>query len=157
MGNPVKHFSPGDLDDGRIIYEHDGSDTYSDNIIFRLNDGQHQVEFLFPVTVHSGDRVPFPLTERIRFKLSDDNIPPNESTEQEFLIRIMPLDNTPPDVDPSAPLQMTVEEFQLTDLTKQHMLFTDADTSDRDLVIKITKKPFDTDENNPMDPGKIVF
>ncbi|GFT76574.1 extracellular matrix protein 3 [Trichonephila clavipes] len=254
-GNPVKHFSPGDLDNGGVVYEHDGSDTYSDNIIFRLNDGQHRVEFLFPVTVypedddapilnvntgltitrgeeveitpfvlsatdidsddasirfdltesssaygkmlmrkaeipedpenwiyddglyerlvtswtqqdliegnifyrHSGDRVPFPLTDRIRFRLSDDNIPPNESPEQEFLLRIMPLDNTPPEVYPNTPLQMTVEEFQLTDVTKQHLRFTDDDSRDRDLIIKITKKPYDTDENNPMDPGKIVL
>ncbi|XP_054706772.1 FRAS1-related extracellular matrix protein 2-like [Uloborus diversus] len=255
MGNPVKHFTPGDLESGLIVYEHDGSDTYSDNIIFRLNDGQHQVEFLFPVIVypedddapilnvntgltitrgeeieitpfvlsatdidsddssirfilsqpppsegkmlmkrsdipedpenwmyddgfyekdisswtqqdliegnifyrHSGNHIPNPVIERLRFTLSDDNIPPNESQVQEFVIRIMPLDNIPPELHPDSPLQMTVEEFQITDITRQHLRYTDSDTRDRELIIKITKPPYDTDVNNPMNPGKIVL
>lgn len=255
LGNPVKHFTPADLDSGFIIYEHDGSDTYSDNIIFRLNDGQHQVEFLFPVTIypedddapilnvntgltitrgeeveltpfvlsatdidsddasikfelkqplsldgtllmkqaelpedpenwvnvnglyekvitswtqedliegnvfyrHSGNYIPSPITEVLRFTLSDDNIPPNESPMQEFSLRIMPLDNTPPELYPGTSLQMTVEEFKTTDITRQFLRYTDTDTKDRELVIKITDKPYDTDDNNPMDPGKIVL
>ncbi|XP_042907734.2 extracellular matrix protein 3 [Parasteatoda tepidariorum] len=254
-GNPVKHFSPGDLDSGSIVYDHDGSDTYSDNIIFRLNDGQHQVEFLFPVTVypedddapilnvntglsitrgeeieitpfvlsatdidsddssirydlvdpfpvngqillkqaeipddpenwvyedgiyekpvsfwtqqdliegnifyrHSGNYIPSPVVERLRFKLSDDNIPPNESNVQEFVIRIMPLDNTPPELYPGTPLQMTVQEFQLTDITQKYLRYLDSDTKDRDLTITVTVKPFDTDVNNPMESGKLVL
>ncbi|KFM81378.1 Extracellular matrix protein 3, partial [Stegodyphus mimosarum] len=69
----------------------------------------------------------------------------------------MPLDNTPPEIYPGTSLQMTVEEFQVTDITKQQLHFTDSDTRDRDLIIQITEKPFDTDENNPVDPGKIVL
>ncbi|XP_076446552.1 LOW QUALITY PROTEIN: extracellular matrix protein 3-like [Babylonia areolata] len=53
-----KFFTPDDLESGSVIYEHDGSDTYSDNIVFRMTDGKHEVEFLFPVWVFPEDDEP---------------------------------------------------------------------------------------------------
>eukprot|EP00079_Xenopus_tropicalis_P012743 XP_002940127.2 PREDICTED: FRAS1-related extracellular matrix protein 3 [Xenopus tropicalis] len=51
-------FSPQELHSGLVIYQHDGSDTYSDNLILRLDDGKHRVELLYPISVAPTDDEP---------------------------------------------------------------------------------------------------
>lgn len=51
MGHGVTTFMATDLEIPVITYHHDHSETYSDNIVFRMTDGEHEVKFLFPITI----------------------------------------------------------------------------------------------------------
>ncbi|KAM7291474.1 FRAS1-related extracellular matrix protein 2-like, partial [Ixodes scapularis] len=57
-GSETDSFAIGDLDQGLVFYRHDGSSTITDNIVFKMSDGTHEVEFLFPVTIYPDDDEP---------------------------------------------------------------------------------------------------
>lgn len=257
LGSRRKFFTPADLDAGVVIYQHDGSDTYSDNIVFRMTDGTNEVEFLFPITVVPTDDEPpiinantglvlfknqmMPITslmlsaadidsedstikftieppfstlgqvmlrqseapedpstwkfntedemyekvvtewlqqditdgklfykhigphststimDQFVFTVQDDNDPPNQSGQSSFVIRILPVDDLPPELYPGATLQMTVHEYQLTYFRKKFLRYTDLDSDDRDLKYTIVQPPTDTDENSPVVLGALVL
>lgn len=257
LGSRRKFFTPADLDAGVVIYQHDGSDTYSDNIVFRMTDGTNEVEFLFPITVVPTDDEPpiinantglvlfknqmMPITslmlsaadidsedstikftieppfstlgqvmlrqseapedpstwkfntedemyekvvtewlqqditdgklfykhigphststimDQFVFTVQDDNDPPNQSGESSFVIKILPVDDLPPELHPGATLQMTVHEYQLTYFRKKFLRYTDLDSDDRDLKYTIVQPPTDTDENSPVVLGALVL
>ncbi|XP_064840805.1 FRAS1-related extracellular matrix protein 2-like [Oncorhynchus masou masou] len=257
LGSRRKFFAPADLDGGVVIYQHDGSDTYSDNIIFRMTDGKHEVEFLFPLTIvptddeppiinantglilfknqmmlispltlsaadidsedstikftieapfspigevllrqseapedpstwkfnaedelyekeftewlqqditdgklfyrHTGPHSTDTVMDQFVFRVQDDNDPPNQSEQSSFIIKILPVDDIPPELYPGTTLQMTVHEYQLTYFRKKFLRYTDLDSEDRDLKYTVTQPPTDTDENSPVVLGSIVL
>ncbi|KAL2094307.1 hypothetical protein ACEWY4_009026 [Coilia grayii] len=257
LGSRRKHFTPAELDAGVVVYQHDGSDTYSDNIIFRMADNKHEVEFLFPITIvpmddeapivnantglvlfkhqmmqisplmlsaadvdsedstikftiqppfsavgevllrqseapedptswkfnaqdevyekvvyewqqkditdgklyyrHTGPHSTETVTDQFVFTVEDDNDPPNQSGENTFVIRVLPIDDIPPVLFPGTSLQMTVHEYQLTNFNKNVLRYTDLDSEDRDLKYTVLQPPTDTDENNPIVFGSIVL
>ncbi|XP_056323273.1 FRAS1-related extracellular matrix protein 2a [Danio aesculapii] len=257
LGSNRKYFTPADLEVGIVVYQHDGSDTYSDNIIFRMTDGKNEVEFLFPITIvptddeppiinantglilfknqmvpisqlmlsaadidsedsiikftieppfsaigevvlrqseapedpsswkfnaddgvyekvvtewlqkditdeklfyrHTGPHITETVTDQFVFKVKDDADPPNQSSENLFIIKILPIDDIPPVLFPGTSLQMTVHEYQLTHLSKNVLRYTDLDSEDRDLKYTITQAPTDMDENNPVKFGSVVL
>uniref|UniRef100_A0A6Q2XCM4 Calx-beta domain-containing protein n=1 Tax=Esox lucius TaxID=8010 RepID=A0A6Q2XCM4_ESOLU len=257
LGMHRKFFTPADLDGGVVIYHHDGSDTYSDNIIFRMTDGKHEVEFLFPLMIvptddeppiinantglilfknqimlisplalsaadidsedstikfsieapfssigevvlrqseapkdpstwrfnandelyemvvtewlqqditdgklfyrHTGPHSTDTVMDQFVFRVQDDNDPPNQSEKSVFIIKVMTLDDIPPELYPGTTLQMTVHEYQLTFFRKKFLRYTDLDSEDRDLKYTITQPPTDTDENSPVVLGSIVL
>uniref|UniRef100_A0A672LVH6 FRAS1-related extracellular matrix protein 2-like n=1 Tax=Sinocyclocheilus grahami TaxID=75366 RepID=A0A672LVH6_SINGR len=257
LGSRQKFFTPADLDVGSVIYQHDGSDTYSDNIIFRMTDGKNEVEFLFPITVvptddeppiinantglvlfknqmmpisplmlsaadidsedstikfimvppystigevilrqsdapedpstwrfnsedemyekvvtewfqqditegklfyrHIGPHNTKTIMDQFVFRVQDDNDPPNQSGENSFIIKVLPIDDIPPELYPGTTLQVTVHEYQLTYFRKKFLRYTDLDSEDRDLKYTITQPPTDTDENSPGILGSIVL
>ncbi|XP_076876248.1 FRAS1-related extracellular matrix protein 2a isoform X2 [Brachyhypopomus gauderio] len=257
LGTSKRHFSPAELQTGIVVYQHDGSDTYSDNIVFRMTDGQNEVEFLFPITVvptddeapiinantglvifknqtlpvspimlsaadidsedslikftieppfstigevllrqseapedpsswkfnvedgvyekavtewlqmditegklfyrHTGPHIIKMESDQFIFKAQDDADPPNQSDENMFFIRVLPIDDIPPVLCPGTTLQMTVHEYQLTHFRKNVLCYTDLDSVARDLKYIITQPPTDTDENHPVKFGSVVL
>ncbi|XP_051972903.1 FRAS1-related extracellular matrix protein 2-like isoform X2 [Xyrauchen texanus] len=257
LGTNRNYFTPADLEVGIVVYQHDGSDTYSDNIIFRMSDGKNEVEFLFPITIvptddeppiinantglilfknqivpisqlllsavdidsedstikftiepplsaigevlmrqseapedpsswkfnaqdglyekvvtqwlqkditdeklfyrHTGPHLTETVTDQFVFKVQDGADPPNQSGENAFIIKILPIDDVPPVLFPGTTLHMTVYEYQLTHFSKNALRYTDLDSEDRDLKYTITRPPTDTDENNPVKLGSVVL
>uniref|UniRef100_H3CX40 FRAS1 related extracellular matrix 2a n=1 Tax=Tetraodon nigroviridis TaxID=99883 RepID=H3CX40_TETNG len=257
LGSQRKFFTPDDLAAGVVVYQHDGSDTYSDNIVFKMSDGKNEVEFLFPITIvptddeppiinantglvlfknqmmpvsplmlsaadidsedstirftvvapfsnigtvllrqsdapedpsswkfnaqdemyekevtewlqkditdgklfykHTGPHNTDTIMDQFVFKVQDDNDPPNESGENVFVIRVLPVDDIPPELFPGTTLQMTVQEFKITPFSKEILRYTDLDSEDRDLKYTVIQPPTDTDENNPAAFGSLVL
>ncbi|XP_037325115.2 FRAS1-related extracellular matrix protein 2b [Pungitius pungitius] len=257
LGSRRKFFTPADLDAGVVIYQHDGSDTYSDNIIFRMTDGKNDVEFLFPITVvptddeppiinantglvlfknqmmpisplmlsaadidsedssikftikppfstngqvllrqsdspedpstwkfntddelyekvvtewlqqditdgklfykHNGPHSVDTVMDQFFFGVQDDNDPPNQSGVSSFTIKVLPVDDVPPERYPGTTLHMTVHEYQLTVFGKEFLRYTDLDSEDRDLKYTIIQPPTDTDEYSPVVLGALVL
>lgn len=257
LGSHRKFFTHADLATGVVVYQHDGTDTYSDNIVFKMTDGQNEVEFLFPITIvptddeppiinantglvlfknqmmpisplmlsaadidsedstikfiivppfssigtlllrqsdapedpsswkfnaedevyekevtqwlqkditdgrlfykHTGPHNTDATTDQFAFTVQDDNDPPNLSEESVFIIRVLPVDDVPPELVPGTTLQMIVQEYKPTHFSKEVLHYTDLDSEDRDLKYTVIQPPTDTDENNPVVFGSLVL
>lgn len=143
-----KFFTISDLRNGFVTYHHDGTDTYSDNIIFRMTDGQNEVEFLFPVTIMALDDEPpivdvntgilinetdtMQITANILSATDIDSedmfikfiIEPPYSTESEFILR---QTNRPADpqnwINIGGYYEQPVTEFLLKDITEGRLYY----------------------------------
>ncbi|XP_061680721.1 FRAS1-related extracellular matrix protein 1b isoform X3 [Syngnathoides biaculeatus] len=51
-------FSVRDLREGAVVYEHSGSDTTHDRVVFRISDGRHSVRHKFPINIVPRDDAP---------------------------------------------------------------------------------------------------
>ena len=267
LGHKVRTFMATDLQMPVIVYHHDDSDTYSDNVIFQMSDGKHQVTFLFPITiapvddtapilvrntglvldegavalideyllsatdVDSGDNMilfklvaisqlqgnqgsalfhdsrvgvlslrsrtappddtwvlqgdgfyeknvtqfsQFDINNRrlhyrhlggeyfhdeISFVLLDQAENPNTSPIKTFQVTIRRVDDLPPTLFPGCPLEMTAEEYGLTFLNEDDLLYTDGDSNDDELMYRVTEGPYFIDENRNTSSfaGEIVL
>lgn len=57
-GRPAMIFTTDDLRQGRVLYEHDDSDSSKDRIELRITDGTHTVLASFPITIIPKDDTP---------------------------------------------------------------------------------------------------
>lgn len=255
---PLKtYFTYEDLRKGRVQYVHDGDETSScsDNVVFSMTDGTHEVEFLFPVTIYPVDRqapavivnadlhvqkhgvvgitshvlsamdddtddafitfrlakpfstqsviikrqfeMPFHsqdwqfndgiyeqtitsftqkdiykgkiffkyvgaqnlniVLERFNFYLTDHGNPPNRSPLYTFTVKVHPLDDVPPYLNPNTVLQLEVNDStQLTQIKRKNLRYSDNGTSDRDILYIIRKQPFDAHDHFAVDTGFVV-
>ncbi|ROT78785.1 putative FRAS1-related extracellular matrix protein 2-like isoform X1 [Penaeus vannamei] len=254
MGAPTKIFSPATLDTGAVVYEHDDSETYTDNLLLRMSDREHEVEFLFPITVfpeddqppiahvntgfqvkkgelkeitpfllsatdvdsddasityllqdplpefgalilrrpsmppnpehwqylnnvyekrasswtqrditdgflyyrHLGEHRTVSVMDRIYFTLADSHDPPNESEIMDVAVKVLPVDDIPPELHTSCSLSLMVEEHKTTVLTKSSLQYVDVDSKNKNLEYHI--QPLrNVDVNDRMSPGNIVL
>jgi hypothetical protein len=68
------YFTVNDLDLGTVMYQHDGSDSSSDNVIFRMTDSKNTVEFLFPITIFPVDDEPATLIVNIGLEIKKNDM-----------------------------------------------------------------------------------
>ncbi|XP_042857983.1 FRAS1-related extracellular matrix protein 2-like [Penaeus japonicus] len=254
MGAPTKIFSPADLDTGAVVYEHDDSETYTDNLLLRMSDKEHEVEFLFPISIfpeddqppiahvntgfqvkkgelkeitpfllsatdvdsddasityllqdpppkygdlmlrrpsippnpenwqylsnmyekrasswtqrditdgflyyrHLGEHRTVSVMDRIYFTLADNHEPPNESEIMDVAVKVLPVDDIPPELHSGCSLSLTVDEHRMTILTRSSLQYVDLDSKNKNLVYYI--QPLrNVDVNDRMSPGRIVL
>ena len=70
-GAPAVMFSPRDIEDGTVVYHHDGTDTTEDKIILRISDEVNQIRAKFPISILPIDDSPPYLTNNIPLQVDE--------------------------------------------------------------------------------------
>ena len=89
------------------------------------------------------------------FRLADTHDPPNYSDVKVMLVSIRPADIHTPRKSPRAIMAMEVDENGTALITKQHLLYIDADSDDRSLVYEITRHPYFVD-SSVLPAGQLI-
>ncbi|XP_078656896.1 FRAS1-related extracellular matrix protein 1-like [Branchiostoma floridae x Branchiostoma belcheri] len=70
-GVPAIMFTPYHIAEGRVVYQHDDSDSDKDNIQLRITDGAHSVRASFPISILPKDDSPPFLINNVIFHLKE--------------------------------------------------------------------------------------
>ena len=68
---PAIMFSPRDIDNGVVVYHHDGTDTKKDSIELRITDGRHTVRTTLPINILPIDDNPPSLITNIQLEVDE--------------------------------------------------------------------------------------
>lgn len=122
----VINFTQKDIFDGRVFYK---------------NIGLHQEHTV---------------VDKINFRLIDSGSPPNKSPVYTFMVKNFPKDNMPPHLYPNTELRLEMDQYKMTTFRRKNLRYSDDETSEKDLKYIITKQPFDTYSQGPLDAGIVV-
>jgi hypothetical protein len=115
---------------------------------------------------HNGPHSTSIVMDHNLFTVQDSSDPPNRSDVEDFIVKILPVDDIAPHQNEGTTLQfskepynfMNVREFELTAFNRDLLRYTDEDTDDKELSYRITGE---IKELNPIDPlqdtGTICF
>ncbi|XP_071486753.1 FRAS1-related extracellular matrix protein 1-like [Diadema antillarum] len=170
-----------ELKEGRSVRIHrmmlmasdlDSSDDY---IVFRITQPPHAGELLkkfsedtygYPVSEftqrdlfrgliyyhHLGQEI---FDDSFEFILLDNQIPPNESPTQVVMIKVAPVHDLPPTRVPGSSQSLVVRETDIGYITRDHLHFTDAESSEERLRFTITTPPYSVESFSLTNAGRV--
>ncbi|XP_030062909.1 FRAS1-related extracellular matrix protein 1 isoform X2 [Microcaecilia unicolor] len=95
--------------------------------------------------------------DSFEFILSDNHEPPNLSNTQIMTIHILPVKDQLPKEAPGVTRHLAVKESEIAYITKDHLQFTDTESSDSELMYTVTKPCFSPASPGIRDAGKLIF
>ncbi|ESO92424.1 hypothetical protein LOTGIDRAFT_233175 [Lottia gigantea] len=102
---------------------------------------------------HNGKGV---FTDSFSFRLQDQHDPPNESEDHEFHIVIDPLNENPPELDQGSLKIIRVREVDVGYIGQAQLLYTDVESSAKDITYTITTAPYFVFNTGEKDAGRLV-
>ncbi|KAM4642173.1 FRAS1-related extracellular matrix protein 1-like [Discoglossus pictus] len=95
--------------------------------------------------------------DSFEFVMSDSHDPPNFSEQQVVIIHIAPVkDQLPKEVE-GTKRHIFVKETEITQITKQHLHYTDSESPDTELLYTVTTPCFSASSPGLYDAGRLIF